>query len=145
MPGTLGPFRRQSERIGGRNADAEPRKLDPKAPETARDLCCIERDRFCRHRRCVALLDTDSLRPNCPGGGSMLNDRCFCVTLETCHGRQVLRTSTEREVALMAESVLRRYEGKAMTVGFSVEGPNPGGTRRIAFYLTDVALELELA
>ncbi|WP_348628871.1 hypothetical protein [Methylobacterium sp. V23] len=45
----------------------------------------------------------------------------------------------------MAESVLRRYEGKAMTVGFSVEGPNPGGTRRIAFYLTDVALELELA
>ena len=112
---------------------------------TIRDHIPVEMERFCRHRRCLALLDTDGLRPNGPGGGSMLNDRCFCVMLETCDGRRVLRASTEREAALMAESVLRRYEGKAMTVGFSVEGPNPGGTRRIAFYLTDVALELELA
>jgi hypothetical protein len=69
----------------------------------------------------------------------------FRVILETRDGRRVLTAAAEREVALKAESVLRYYEGQALTVGFSVEGPTPSSARRIALYLTDVALELELA
>jgi hypothetical protein len=45
----------------------------------------------------------------------------------------------------MAESVLRLYAGQTLTVGFSVACADPEARRRIAYYLTDVALELELA
>ena len=75
----------------------------------------------------------------------MLNDRSFCVMLVTPDGRRALRASTEREVALMAESVLRRFECRTMAVGFSVTGPDKAAGARIAFYLNDVARELETA
>ncbi len=45
----------------------------------------------------------------------------------------------------MAESVLRRYAGEPLTVGFSVECADREASRRIAFYLTDLVLELDLA
>lgn len=69
----------------------------------------------------------------------------FRVTLETRDGCRALTASTEREAALMAESVLRRYERQTLTVGFSVDCADREAGSRIAFYLTDLALELELA
>lgn len=69
----------------------------------------------------------------------------FRVTLETRHGRRVLTAPREREAALMAESVMRRYEGEKLTVGFSVDCADREARRRIACYLTDLALELDLA
>lgn len=75
----------------------------------------------------------------------MMNARTYRVTLETRDGRRVLTAAAEREAALMAESVLRLYAGQTLTVGFSVACADPEARRRIAYYLTDVALELELA
>ncbi|MGH1571311.1 hypothetical protein ACRAWG_12220 [Methylobacterium sp. P31] len=69
----------------------------------------------------------------------------FRVTLETRDGRRVLSAPEEREAALMAESVMRRYEGETLTVGFSVDCADREASHRIAFYLTDLALELDLA
>lgn len=69
----------------------------------------------------------------------------FRVTLETRDGRRILSAATEREAALMAESVLRRYEGESFTVGFCVDCADREASHRIAFYLTDLALELDLA
>jgi hypothetical protein len=69
----------------------------------------------------------------------------FRVTLETRDGRRVLTAATEREAALMAESVLRRYAGEPLKVGFCVECTEREASRRIAFYLTDLVLELDLA
>jgi hypothetical protein len=69
----------------------------------------------------------------------------FRVTLQTPDGRRILTARSEREVALMAESVLRRYESWPRTVGFYVDCGDRGAGRRIALYLTDVTLELELA
>lgn len=45
----------------------------------------------------------------------------------------------------MAESILRRYEGESLTVGFCIDCADREASRRIAFYLTDLALELDLA
>ncbi|WP_019903580.1 hypothetical protein [Methylobacterium sp. 77] len=67
------------------------------------------------------------------------------VTLETRDGRRVLDAPSEREVALMAESVMRRYEGSSLTLGFCVDCADAGARERIAFYLTDLAMELESA
>lgn len=69
----------------------------------------------------------------------------FEVTLNTRDGRRVLTASAEREAALMAESVMRRYEGETLRVGFVVACPDPDARRRIACYLTDLALELDVA
>ncbi|CAO4137891.1 hypothetical protein [Methylorubrum extorquens] len=69
----------------------------------------------------------------------------FQVTLETRDGRRVFTAPVEREAALMAESVMRRYEGQTLTVGFSVNCADREASHRIAFYLTDLALELNLA
>ena len=69
----------------------------------------------------------------------------FRVTLETRDGRRVLTAAAEREAALMAESILRRYEGESLTVGFCIDCADREASRRIAFYLTDLALELDLA
>ncbi|CAO4191975.1 hypothetical protein [Methylorubrum extorquens] len=69
----------------------------------------------------------------------------FRVTLETRDGRRALTAPTEREAALMGESVMRLYEGQPLTVGFSVECADREARSRVAFYLTDLALELELA
>ena len=75
----------------------------------------------------------------------MMPQTHFQVTLETRDGRRVLNALAEREAALMAESVMRRYEGETLTVGFSINCADREASRRIAFYLTDLALELDLA
>ncbi|AWN44403.1 hypothetical protein DK389_06710 [Methylobacterium durans] len=72
-------------------------------------------------------------------------DTRFQVTLETRDGRRVLSAPAEGEVALMAESVMRHYEGHTLTVGFCVDCADREAGRRIAFYLADLALELDPA
>ncbi|MBB2961433.1 hypothetical protein [Methylobacterium sp. R2-1] len=74
-----------------------------------------------------------------------MSETLFRVTLETRDGRRALTAPTEREAALMAESVMRRYERESLTVGFSVDCADREAGRRVAFYLTDLALELVLA
>ncbi len=64
------------------------------------------------------------------------------VTLATREGVRVLTAQAEREVALMAESVLRRYEGETLAIGFTVVCPEPGARQRIVSYLRDLMLEL---
>ncbi|MGY2052711.1 hypothetical protein [Methylobacterium sp. JK268] len=64
------------------------------------------------------------------------------VTLATREGLRVLTAQAEREVALMAESVLRRYEGETLAIGFTVACSEPGARRRIAAYLKGLTLEL---
>ncbi|KQP62288.1 hypothetical protein [Methylobacterium sp. Leaf112] len=72
-------------------------------------------------------------------------DGHFRVTLVTRDERRVLEARSEREIALMGESVLHRYEGQPWAVGFYVDGWDRRAVRRIALYLNDVTLELELA
>ena len=72
-------------------------------------------------------------------------DGHFRVTLVTRDERRVLEARSEREIALMGESVLRRYDGQPWAVGFYVDGGDRRAARRIALYLNDVTLELELA
>lgn len=63
------------------------------------------------------------------------------------HGddRRVLRAKSEREAALMAESVIRRYEDLPGGAGFIVETSDAEASKRIAAYLADVALEMDVA
>ena len=68
----------------------------------------------------------------------------YRVTVATRENRRTVSASSEREVALMAESVLRQHEGKALKVTFWIDSADTEGRRRVAAYLTDVALELEL-
>ena len=75
----------------------------------------------------------------------MMPQTFFRVTLETQDGRRVLHAPAEREAALMAESVMRRYEGETLRVGFSIDCADREASHRIAFYLTDLALDLALA
>ena len=64
------------------------------------------------------------------------------VTLATRGGLRVLTAQAEREVALMAESVLRRCEGETLGIGITVACTDGGARRRIASYLKDLILEL---
>lgn len=66
----------------------------------------------------------------------------FEVTLATREGLRVLTAQAEREVALMAESVLHCYKGETLGIGFSVACRDHGARGRIASYLKDVILEL---
>ncbi|MBK3398093.1 hypothetical protein [Methylobacterium ajmalii] len=65
------------------------------------------------------------------------------VTLATPAGLRVLTAQAEREVALMAESVLRRHGGSPLRIGVTIACRDPGALRRIASYLNDVSLELD--
>ena len=56
-----------------------------------------------------------------PGKHPEMPHNQFRVTLGTRDGRRVLTAAAEREAALMAESVLRRYAGEPLTGGLSVE------------------------
>lgn len=66
-------------------------------------------------------------------------------TASTRDGRRILTAWAEREVALMAESVMRRYGDDILDVGFSVAAPDPAASRRIALYLSTLVHELDLA
>ncbi|OAS24091.1 hypothetical protein [Methylobacterium platani] len=65
------------------------------------------------------------------------------VILATRRGVRVLTARAEREVALMAESVLRRHEGEAPGIGVTVACPDSGARRRLASYLADLMSELD--
>ena len=67
------------------------------------------------------------------------------VRLATRDGRRVLKARAEREVALMAESVIRRYGDDVLDVGFSVATQDQAASRRIALYLSTLVLELDPA
>ncbi|KST61149.1 hypothetical protein AO398_00215 [Methylobacterium sp. GXS13] len=60
----------------------------------------------------------------------MMSTRRYEVRLATRDGRRVLTARAEREVALMAESVMRRYGDDILDVGFSVVSPEPAASRR---------------
>ena len=66
----------------------------------------------------------------------------YTVTLDTGEGRRVLAACSERELALMAESVMRR-NGSAPT-GFTVACRCPEAGRRLTLYLDNVALDIVL-
>lgn len=72
----------------------------------------------------------------------MMSTRRYEVRLATRDGLRVLSARAEREVALMAESVMRRYGDDILDVGFSVAAPDPAASRRIALYLSTLAREL---
>ncbi|MGC5781079.1 hypothetical protein [Methylobacterium sp. NFXW15] len=75
----------------------------------------------------------------------MMSRRRYEVRLATRDGRRVLTARAEREVALMAESVMRRYGDDILDVGFSVAAPDPAASRRIALYLSTLVHELDPA
>ncbi|KAB1072450.1 hypothetical protein [Methylobacterium planeticum] len=69
----------------------------------------------------------------------------YRVTIAIRDAVRTVSAATEREVALMAESVLRQHQGETLAVGFWVDCADAEVGRRIAAYLTDLALELDLA
>ena len=69
----------------------------------------------------------------------------YRVTIVAPDAVRTVSAATEREVALMAESVLRQHEGETLAVGFWVDCNDAEVGRRIAAYLTDLAFELDLA
>lgn len=75
----------------------------------------------------------------------MKSTRRYEVRLATRDGRRVLTARAEREVALMAEWVMRRYGDDILDVGFSVAAPDPTASRRIALYLSTLVHELDPA
>ena len=74
-----------------------------------------------------------------------MSTRRYEVRLATRDGRRVLTARAERDVALMAESVMRRYGDDIHDVGFSVAAPDPAASRRIALYLSTLVHELDPA
>ena len=67
----------------------------------------------------------------------------FCRITIRAHGHMHTVTApSEREAALMAESILRQFAGDVMSVGYWVDCSDTGAMRRIAHYLDDLATEL---
>lgn len=75
----------------------------------------------------------------------MTSPRRYEVRLATRDGRRVLSARAEREVALMAESVMRRYAAEPLAVGISVTSPDTTASERLALYLSMLAVELDPA
>lgn len=69
----------------------------------------------------------------------------FRILIRIDGDRRVLRATSEREAALKAESVLRRYDVPPGGAGFIIEASDTQARARIAAYLADVALEMEIA
>lgn len=69
----------------------------------------------------------------------------FRITIRINGDRRILLAVSEREAALKAESVIRRYDNLPGGAGFIIEASDTQASARIAAYLTDVALEMELA
>ncbi|ACB28160.1 hypothetical protein ABID82_006222 [Methylobacterium sp. PvP062] len=69
----------------------------------------------------------------------------FRITICINGDRRILLATTEREAALKAESVLRRYDTSPGGAGFVIEASDFQARARLAAYLADVALETEAA
>ena len=64
------------------------------------------------------------------------------ITILAAGVQRTLMAETEREAALMAESVLRRFEGKAALIGFWIDAPDRGALKRLGAYLASVLTEI---
>jgi len=69
----------------------------------------------------------------------------FRITLCIRGDRRVLIAQSEREAALMAESVIRRHDDSPGGVGYIIDAPTSRASERISAYLADVAREMEFA
>lgn len=69
----------------------------------------------------------------------------FCVVVLACGADQArISGPTERAVANAAETILRRLVGTGLNVTLQIECRDPDVGQRIASYLVDVAIELEV-
>jgi hypothetical protein len=67
----------------------------------------------------------------------------FCRITIRAHGHlRTVTSQSEREAALMAESILRQFTGNVMSVGYWVDCSDTGAIQRIAHYLDDLTAEL---
>ena len=64
------------------------------------------------------------------------------VTIVTYDCKRIVRASSEREAALLAESVLRLLYERGEAIGFRVEGFDAAAIQRIAAYLDEIVLEV---
>ncbi|MGU3469162.1 hypothetical protein ACLBXO_30390 [Methylobacterium sp. C33D] len=69
----------------------------------------------------------------------------FRIMIGIAGDRRLLLAASEREAALKAESVLRRYDAPPGGAGFIIETSDTQARARLAAYLADVARELDLA
>jgi len=69
----------------------------------------------------------------------------FRVTLRIGGHERILIAASEREIALQAESVLRRHDDPPGGVAFIVDAADSQACVRIAAYLADVSREMEVA
>ncbi|KAA0125839.1 hypothetical protein CIW48_01720 [Methylobacterium sp. P1-11] len=69
----------------------------------------------------------------------------FRIMIRINGDQRILLATSEREAALKAESVLRRYDAPPGAAGFIIEATDTQASTRIAAYLADVALEMEIA
>lgn len=75
----------------------------------------------------------------------MMSTRRYKVRLASRDGHRVLTARAEREIALMAEPVMRRDCEDILDVGISVTTPDPAASQRIAYYLSTLVHELDPA
>ncbi|MCJ2042543.1 hypothetical protein MKK55_26870 [Methylobacterium sp. J-059] len=64
------------------------------------------------------------------------------ITILAAGIQRTLFAQTEREAALMGESVLRRFEGKLGLIGFWIDAPDKGALKRLGAYLSSVLTEM---
>jgi hypothetical protein len=64
------------------------------------------------------------------------------ITILAAGVQRTLFARTEREAALMGESVLRRFEGKPGLIGFWIDAPDRGALKRLGAYLSSVLAEM---
>ncbi|RYF09539.1 MAG: hypothetical protein EOO40_06730 [Deltaproteobacteria bacterium] len=72
----------------------------------------------------------------------MPNATPFEITILAGGVQRTLLARTEREAALMGESVLRRFEGKATLIGFWIDAPDRAALKRLGAYLGNVLSEM---
>ncbi|ACL57384.1 hypothetical protein [Methylobacterium nodulans] len=73
----------------------------------------------------------------------MTEPTAFEIRIATCQTHSILRAPTEREVAMKAESLVRRVHERGELVGFSITGPSRAAIGRIKAYLEQILIEVE--
>ncbi len=66
----------------------------------------------------------------------------FEIRVTTSDTGSILRAPTEREVAIKAETLIRRVHARGELVAFSIAGPGTAAVCRIRAYLEDVLVEV---
>ena len=72
----------------------------------------------------------------------MPNATLFEITILAGGVQRTLLAQTEREAALMGESVLRRFDGKPVLIGFWIDAPDQYALNRLGTYLSGVLTEM---